>query len=341
MKPIIIVTDINRYHPARIGGGESYIRRLIQTCKAFGIDISVYVVGTLDDGVEKPAAHEHHFFFNNIDELVFRTRKQDAAVILFNLPLRAKLRLRSLESLYLLSLFYPASFKVALFRLAETFLLEYKGIFVPSLRMKSFYSSFFHSVAVLPPILPGEFDITNDDSRANVGFIGRLDPRKGGRKLIDFMTRNAGLDFNISYIKHERDSGVLELEEELLRLCKQSTLVPQNRYNKEVDQQLVDNLNKSAIFLQFYETLDSTVDLPLLLLEALACGCEVYTNFYFRELDEPGLLISMNYESSDSTVSLEDINETSLEMRLKSSSVIRSRFKSTDIINVLVGKLNA
>jgi glycosyltransferase involved in cell wall biosynthesis len=196
-------------------------------------------------------------------------------------------------------------------------------------------------VAVLPPIIPSEFDITNFESRVNVGFIGRLDPRKGGRKLIDFMIQNPELNFDVSYIKHEGDLGVLELEEELTKLCKNSSLVPQGMYTRKVDTDVVKNLNKSAIFLQFYETLDSTVDLPLLLLEALACGCKVYTNVYFKELDEHSLLISMSHKSSEGIVSQEEINETTLDMRLESSSFVRSRFHYVRIMKILIGELYA
>lgn len=341
MKPIVIVTDIIRYHPARIGGGESYVRRLINACKILNINISVYVIGAFDGVLEEEKSYELHYFFNSIDELVLRIREENAVVILFNLPLLTKLRFWSFNSLFLLSLFYPANRRVALFRLLETFLFRYRAILVPSVKMESFYSRFFRRVAVLPPIIPSEFDITNFESRVNVGFIGRLDPRKGGRKLIDFMIQNPELNFDVSYIKHEGDLGVLELEEELTKLCKNSSLVPQGMYTRKVDTDVVKNLNKSAIFLQFYETLDSTVDLPLLLLEALACGCKVYTNVYFKELDEHSLLISMSHKSSEGIVSQEEINETTLDMRLESSSFVRSRFHYVRIMKILIGELYA
>ena len=156
-----------------------------------------------------------------------------------------------------------------------------------------------------------------------------LDLRKGILQVLSALKKGIIDDVKISYIKHQYDPGVLLLEKELLRIGGNFREVNQQSYSIKVESELIDELNEIQIFLQSYESLDSTVDMPLLILEALACGCSVVTNIEFEELNHPQLLIDFN-----------GIKHSNLASNKIQSGVLRSKSSKAihDKFNILAAR---
>ncbi len=328
-KHIYILTDSRRYSPNRIGGGESYIRRLVEVGKKCNLNFVVLLIHETSSALDESLFASLRVFQNVNDAYRF-IKKENAEVILFNLGWRYKLKFIFYDKIYLLNLFYPATTYVMLGRLVELFIMNYKSILVPSIRLKKFFEKMNFNVYYLPPIITDLY-MVNEKSRIHeYGFIGRLDPRKGVQKIFDAINSDVIGNVYISYIKHDGDPGVSDLEEKLFQYGCKFREVPQQYYSLKVEDELVSELNDIQVFLQIYENLDSTVDLPLLLLEALACGCFVITNIKFEELNFKNLLIDFNGLSDRASLSSMYYSDFD---RVKSSALIHEKFGFSEAQN--------
>jgi len=324
MKRVFIITEAKRYHPKRIGGGESYMRRLLSACKKQECYIKMILIDP--NGSESVEEFDDHVMVRCANEAKEIVTSQDAHVILFNLDFKNKLKFIFIKNLYLLTLFHPATKKVIIFRVIERFLFNYQAIIVPSQRMLRYYKKFCFNAVLIPPIVPDNFHYDSMNEYNEIGFIGRLDPRKGANNVIKFIENNRAHDYNVSYIKHDHDPGIRALEKRLLNVCPGARLVEFEKYSPKVDMELVESLRRSKMFVQFYTSLDSTVDLPLLLLEALACGCMVVTNIKFEEFEDERLLVVAN--SNAHTLNAERgffLSPSKLD-RKRSADIIHLRF---------------
>lgn len=329
LKHIYILTDSRRYSPNRIGGGESYIRRLVEAGKKCNVYFVVLLIHETGSAIDESLFASHRVF-QNVDDAYRFITKENAEVILFNLGWRYKLKFIFYDKLYLLNLFYPSTTYVMLGRIVELLIMNYKSILVPSIRLKKFFEKMNFNVYYLPPIITDHYMVIDKIRIHKYGFIGRLDPRKGVQKIFDAINLDVIGNVYISYIKHDGDPGVSDLETQLFKSGCKFREVPQQFYSLKVEDELLYELNDIQVFLQIYENLDSTVDLPLLLLEALACGCFVITNINFEELNLENLLIDFNGISDKPSVS--SMYDSELD-RLKSSALVHEKFGFSEAQN--------
>jgi len=328
MRLVYILTDEKRYSPNRIGGGESYIRRLLHVSEYCDIKFNIILISSSDTYLEQ-TKHKNHLTFGNANEAIKYVKNGNFPVILFNLGWRTKLKFIFYQNVYLLNLFYPKNWYVYSGRRIELILMNYRGIFVPSIKLKKMFEKVVNNVLYLPPIVTEHFVPKGKHRPEKFGFIGRLDLRKGILQVLSALKKGIIDDVKISYIKHQYDPGVLLLEKELLRIGGNFREVNQQSYSIKVESELIDELNEIQIFLQSYESLDSTVDMPLLILEALACGCSVVTNIEFEELNHPQLLIDFN-----------GIKHSNLASNKIQSGVLRSKSSKAihDKFNILAAR---
>jgi glycosyltransferase involved in cell wall biosynthesis len=136
---------------------------------------------------------------------------------------------------------------------------------------------------LLPPV-PDDYFIEEkltQDSKIRLTFLGRIDPGKGINEVI-------------SIFEHLQDDKKFELaiygmhianhtpsERIHKQLSKQSSIkyvhIERCQYSPKVDELVRNVLRESDIFIQPYQRLSSTIDTPLLLLEAMAALCAVIT----------------------------------------------------------------
>jgi len=161
-------------------------------------------------------------------------------------------------------------------------------VFCASGRIQRYLAGLGCRAMLLPPPVPAEyFDAPAPADRRAPGqpakllFLGRIDPRKGAAAAMELMTalaRAGRYRCEIRGIRIAADPPAQRLHR---RLLDQSAVpyVPIERqgWSASLETQTVEALGAADIFVQPYCTLDSTVDTPLLLLEAMARGCAVLT----------------------------------------------------------------
>jgi glycosyltransferase involved in cell wall biosynthesis len=112
-----------------------------------------------------------------------------------------------------------------------------------------------------------------------VTFIGRVDPRKGIEEVVRLFERLT-LDKNFECAVY---GVVIPNDMEALTIAQRLRTHPNLHYieverklwTPATDEQVLKLLRETDVFVQPYRTLESTVDTPLLLLEAMAALCVV------------------------------------------------------------------
>ena len=197
---IYILTEKERYSPNRVGGGESYIRRLLKVSKQCGVDIKVLLIDRLATEIGE-SKYENHIIFKDINKAIKYAKMNAERVILFNLSWSIKLKFIFYKNVYLLNLFYPSSQYIHFGRFLEVCLMKYSAVIVPSIRLDNYFKAFGVKVFYLPPIITDEYTPKNRYRNHKYGFIGRLDPRKGVQKILNDFSPDLMKDMYISYIK--------------------------------------------------------------------------------------------------------------------------------------------
>ena len=174
----------------------------------------------------------------------------------------------------------------------------------------------------LPPIIPEEYfeigyakakkRISNNTEKIRALFLGRLDPRKGISDLISLINLSQLKDkiiWKVSGILIEKDFGNLEAYEALSNIDSVNFIKEnRNEHSNDTESRVLSLFEKSDYFLQPYKSLSSTVDLPLLLLEAQASGCIVITtlpNILNEYLYGKSFAISKDFVNASSKLLLE------------------------------------
>ena len=280
----------------QIGGTDSYMRRLSHALISKNYEIEWVFYDCFDQGEDERCGIKIPFFGSFKDALDHCLKDQSHTLVACYLKPFDKLKLIKLRwtpsiQLILLSFFYPDGVFKKIFRFIEAKLLKNNGIFCASKRLTDFYRKTNCKSVFLPPIVPKEYfeigyDKVNKPTLNNPGqiralFLGRLDPRKGISDVISLIGSPELANkviWTVSGILIEKDPGNLEAYETLNK-NDMVNFHKENRkeYSLDVESRVLSFFAKSDYFLQPYKSLSSTVDLPLLLLEAQAAGCIVIT----------------------------------------------------------------
>ena len=280
----------------QIGGTDSYMRRLSHALISKNYEIEWVFYDCFDQGEDERGGIKISFFGSFKDALDHCLKDQSHTLVACYLKPFDKLKLIKLRwtpsiQLILLSFFYPDGVFKKIFRFIEAKLLKNNGIFCASKRLADFYKKTNCKSVFLPPIVPKEYfeigyDKVNKPTLNNPGqiralFLGRLDPRKGISDVISLIGSPELANkviWTVSGILIEKDPGNLEAYEtlnnnDMVNFHKEN----RKEYSLDVESRVLSFFAKSDYFLQPYKSLSSTVDLPLLLLEAQAAGCVVMT----------------------------------------------------------------
>jgi glycosyltransferase involved in cell wall biosynthesis len=266
----------------QIGGTDSYLRRLVNAHGRERIEL-LYLSSERSEVIEDRLKIKK--FTCSTDIYQYLKDKTKTPKIITNIPMRDKLILSRLDNTILLNFFYPKNAMIWIARIIELKLFQYKHILVPSTRLLKKFKKFHHSVIWLPPIIPESYLINEEVKKDKFSFIGRADPRKGLLEFLDLKRKFPEKSWYLSLIKIDRDFR----ESTLNKTLRNETVNWRDRkkYSHTQELNLIRELQETKVFFQTYQSLDSTVDLPLLLLEAQACGCVVITKnidkFYANE----------------------------------------------------------
>ena len=280
----------------QIGGTDSYMRRLSGALVENGYEIE-WVFYNCHEYSNKSRGKLRIFNFVSFND-AFEYCLKDCQFHIIACYLKPKDKLKLIKlwwtpkiHLSLLCFFYPETFAQKIFRFLEGKILKLKNILCVSKRLVKFYSNVKCSSLFLPPIVPDNYfeigyekttkRVSDHPDKSNVLFLGRLDPRKGISEVISLIESPELTDlvnWKVSGILIEEDPGNIEAYA-TLKSSKNVSFHNEERacYSPDVELRVLSFFSEASYFLQPYRSLSSTVDLPLLLLEAQAAGCIVMT----------------------------------------------------------------
>lgn len=182
--------------------------------------------------------------------------------------------------------FYPDSPIRRFLKFSEYFIFPYNGkIFCVSQRQYNYIKKFNNNVVYLLPPVPENYFLKPEEKPTNdkikIAFIGRIDPRKGIKEVIEIFTalkNNGKFDLAIYGIHIPWDKEGLKIHDWLSNQKEIKYIsFDRQKYSENIESILREILRTTDVVVLPYKTLESSVDTPLLLLESLASLCVVFT----------------------------------------------------------------
>lgn len=290
---IVFLALNNTFDFSQIGGTDSYMRRLINSvlefCPRAKITCCFYGSDRCEQNDIKPrleSVRVHSFH----DALQYLSALQPDNVIATYIHPRDRLTFAWFRKLnkdirfHNIVFFYPQGRLKRYIKFLEYWFCPYNGkLFCVSNRQYDSLKAITDSVVYLPPIIPEDYFVDIGDKEENqilqVTFLGRLDPHKGIKetiKLFDDLRCDKRFNCTIYGIHIRSDVESYRMHQWLNAQDKIKYIeVDRKSYSTDTEQMVKNVLRQTDIFVQPYATLDSTVDAPLLLLEAMASLCLV------------------------------------------------------------------
>ena len=293
MSSVTFIADLNCFSLHNIGGTDSYMRRLTEVLLENNININLVYCNS---------KFKRNYKYKNINiyelpniKLVTKFIKNLDNIFICYLNLSDRIKFVFYKNffcikkkIFLILFFFPDNFLKKICRSIEFRITRYSGIVCVSKRINDFAKKFHCKSYFLPPIIPdsyikkGLFKVQKNlnGRRLNKAlFLGRIDKRKGILEVLEIakFTKDF-INWTISGIKIDSDRPQKILKE--LREIDYIKFKMNNRknYKPKIEDEVIQYFYKNDFFLQPYKNLKSTVDLPLLILEAQACGSIVITS---------------------------------------------------------------
>mgnify|MGYP001586584032 CR=1 FL=1 len=296
----------------QIGGTDSYMRRLSRLLIGLGLEVVWVFYGSEKYSKVSCEGVSVVKFESFQDALKYTISGGDSYLVACFLKPLDRFRMIKYRTVFRkhrikllsLSFFFPDTFVKKLLRMLELKLVKYDDVLCVSKRLYRFNKGIIDNSHYLPPIIPdsyfnvGFLKLSNKDKEKVVKalFLGRLDPRKGINEVISVIesdTLTKQIRWTVSGIYIPEDPGNIAALNRL-KACDNVTFNQENRgaFSENVENRVLNFFLNNDIFIQPYRTLASTVDLPLLLLEAQAAGCTTLTTL-------PEVLNNYLYDKSE------------------------------------------
>lgn len=279
------------YEPGNIGGTESYIRRMASEFIAQGHSAACVTYGNINDSTFA-AWSIPHYSNTHLNTALTRLKTDFDHVVEIYIPPRDRIRFAR----YRQAQRNAVKFHFVLFNWADSRLKRFLYFSEPryfpyngkliciSKRQYEFVSTWAdNAILLLPPVpdnyFPGEKPHASDKIR--LVFLGRIDPGKGVNEVLqifEHLKNDPKLELALYGIHFPADKPSVEIHR---KLTGQTTIkyvsVERGQYSPANDDFVRNVLKNTDIFIQPYKKLSSTIDMPLLLLEAMASLCAVIT----------------------------------------------------------------
>lgn len=267
-----IVASIGVWSPDGVGGSDSYLRRLSKGLTFHGKSVNNVFVEESFSGKLSFIRTLIYMRYNREKIIIYRLLPYDRLVVF--------LVLLGYKKSAVIIPFEPVSnVRATLY----SYLLLSRNKYVVSQNLQRVIKKKTKlKCELLMPSVPSNF-LTLDpihSRKYKMIFVGRIDPRKGfdlALNLFERLSDCCDLEKEMFVIYDLRDPGVEDL---LVRAQKSDikiTEVDRNRYTSSLDAELMNWLDECTYFIQPYREIASTVDTPLLLLEAMSRGCTILT----------------------------------------------------------------
>lgn len=279
------------YH--HIGGTESFVRRLSTelTKKDIGVDY-IFYGGRENKELEFSGIRLNYFELFN-DALTVVEKREYEHVITIYLLLKDRIKYALFRKnknksirFHFVHFGWPDSIIKRTLYFSEARLFPYNGkLICISKRQYDYVSRWSKNAVYLLPPVPESYFLRPDEKPTNekikVTFLGRIDPGKGINEVIEIFKAlkvNDRFECSIYGIHIPEQKKSLEIHNWLKNQKNIKYVeVERQRYSPAVDEFVGNILKETDIFIQPYQKLSSTIDTPLLLLEAMASLCALIT----------------------------------------------------------------
>lgn len=317
----------NSFDYFQIGGTESFVRRLTEGLVGSGAEVDYVMYGSSErHEVKLSAVFKLRYFVRFEDALAFLSNNYDHIVTIYLFPLdrlkfaRFRKRYGNDIKFHFVYLGWPDLSIKRWFYFAEAKLFPYNGrLLCISRRQYRHLRQSLGNVTYLMPPVPENFFIEPEDKpiheKIKITFLGRIDVGKGIEDVIEiFKVLNKSSRFECSiYGIHIRENKKSLMLHNWLKEQDEINYIEIDRqnYSRNVEEMVSGVLRESDIFIQPYKRLSSTIDTPLLLLEAMASLCVVITKPFGNIPEiygESRFLIPVDNFLSDATAFLQNVS---------------------------------
>lgn len=283
----------NSFDYFQIGGTESFVRRLAGELVESGAEVDYVMYGSGERrDVKLSAMFNLRYFVRFKDVLEFLSNNYDHIVTIYLFPLDrlkfARFRKKQGNNIRFHFIYFGwPDFSVKRHLLfAEAKLFPYNGrLFCISKRQYQYLGQSSKNVTYLMPPVPEDYFIELENKpiheKIKITFLGRIDPGKGIIDVVEIfkvLNKCTGFECTIYGIHIPEDKKSLKLHNWLKKQDEINYIeVERQNYSRNVEEMVKSVLKESDIFIQPYRKLSSTIDTPLLLLEAMASLCAVVT----------------------------------------------------------------
>lgn len=279
------------YNPGNIGGIESYIRRITGEFVSNGVSVYYVSYGNKNDLAYNAWGVTHLPNTDLVAALKTLEAGFDHVIEIYVLPKHrlqfANFRICNKRGIkfHFVLFNWADSFLKRFLYFAEARYFPYNGkLICISKRQYEYVSKWAKNAIFLLPPVPDTYFVAEkprSDGRIRLVYLGRIDPGKGINDVIEIFSElrnNLQYECAIYGIHFPYDKASVEIHN---RLKNQSQIkyipVDRQEYSPAVDDSVRKILKDTDIFIQPYQKLSSTIDTPLLLLEAMASLCAVIT----------------------------------------------------------------
>jgi glycosyltransferase involved in cell wall biosynthesis len=277
----------------RIGGTESFARRLVGGLREAGVQADYVIYGAGRTGRLTVPPGVDLYYFTGLGEALQHLAGHYQHIVTIYLRPKDRLpymyfRRRHQQRLtcHLVFFGWPDSLLHRKAAFLEARLYPFNGrLFCISPRIWRYVKGWSDKALMLLPPVPESYFLSPEDKteegKIRVTYVGRTDPGKGIEDVINLFTwlqDSPEVEVEI-YGFHRRDAKVSARINEWL--CRQETMryhyTDYDGYTPETEVKVRRILRDTDILVLPYQRLSSTIDTPLLLLEGMAALCAVAT----------------------------------------------------------------
>lgn len=277
--------------PRRIGGCESFIRRLSSSLVSSNISVSIVMYGARQEQ-ELKWNNLKLFYFNSFSGALKKLDSQDFNYIgevyihkrYYLRYLLFKKQKQNKTKFFSIFLTWPEG-KIRRYLTIKVKTLFCKSVFAVSPRLVREINEKGISAVWLPPLIPDRYFSLGRKLREKIvmSYIGRISPDKGINNLLrtfedvqKFFGERVSLKIYGYYDPLNRESTILYEKLKILKGVEQQIQSHKNyQYSPQGEELLLNRLRETDILVLPYENLRGTIDIPFLVLEGLAAGCLV------------------------------------------------------------------
>lgn len=277
---------------SQIGGVESFVRRIAVQMVQQGNAVDYILYGDKDNREIGPQPGLGLRYFKSFKDALDATKGYDHIVTTYLLPKDrlkyAFFRKRNSKStnFHFVYFSWPDSLLKRKLYFAKPRLFPWNGkLFCISQRQYDYIGRWANNaIHILPPV-PESYFLKPEEKllkdKIQITFMGRIDPGKGIKEVVEIFNLLKNDDrFNCSIygIPLPEQKNCLKTHNWLKKQNKIEYIeVDRRKYSPSVEAFAGNVLKETDIFIQPYQRLSSTIDTPLLLLEAMASLCAVIT----------------------------------------------------------------